>query len=76
MPLETIVVRAIVQIPLRLVHLRGSCVATHYIKLLVRSHDQCVSVVFSHTTTVHSDNLHKALPLVAIADIIFESIKD
>ena len=77
MPLETIVVRAIIQVTLRLIKLRGPGLhrSRHIMQtLMIRSHYQAVSIVLRYLT-VKSDDLHEAGALVDLTKLTLKLVE-
>ena len=75
MPLETIEVRAVVEISLRLVKLRGARVIT-YVLLLMWRHYDSVSIIARTFFLLHLDQLHYSWTLVYLSELFLEFVKD
>ena len=73
MPLEPIIVRAIVQIPLRLIQF-GRPYIVHYVLSVRWGHDYAISIVFNCLVVFYK--FHESLALITIAEVLFEFIEN
>ena len=75
MSLETIEVRAVVEISLRLIKLRGARVIT-YVLLLMWCHYDSISIIIWTIFLFHLDQLHNSWTLINLSELILEFVKD
>ena len=75
MPLETIEVRAVVEISLRLIKLRGARVIT-YVLLLMWCHYDSIAIIARTIFLFHLDQLHNSRTLINFSKLFLEFVKD
>ena len=75
MPLETIEVRAVVEITLRLIKLRGARVIT-YVLLLMWCHYDSIAIIARTIFLFHLDQLHNSRTLINLSELLLEFVKD